>query len=113
MALLLGTPRGWPGGICAWLSSGESTWLSSTPLASPLDGSGALRQACARLETQCDECSNVATYLDEVLALGLSYEGLQLRCREGVDQTSLRDDKQQHLSTGEDRQFVGLVRRIG
>lgn len=109
---LLGTPRGWPGGICAWLSSGESTWLSSTPLASPLEGSGAFRQACRWSVMQCAKCSDGAAYLDEVLALGLGDEGLQLRCREGVDEASLRDDEQQHLGAGEDGQFVGLVQTV-
>lgn len=50
MALLLGgIPRCWLDGIWAWLSSGDSTALSSTPFASPLEGSGAFRQACAVL----------------------------------------------------------------
>ena len=77
MALLLGTPRGWPGGICAWLSSGESTWLSSTPFASPLEGSGAFKQACeGELAMQCDVHYDGAAYLDEVLALRLGHERL-------------------------------------
>jgi hypothetical protein len=61
---------------------------------------------------QRDKCSDGAAYLDEVLALGLSDEGLQLRCREGVDQTGLRDDEQQHLGASEDRQFVGLGQTV-
>lgn len=109
--------RGWPGGICcAWLSSGESTWLSSTPLASPLEGSGAFRHACGGLAGCCDRCIGRAAlalaYLDEVLALGLGDERLQLWCREGVDKARLRDDEQQHLGAGEDRQLVGLVQRV-
>jgi len=44
--LLGGIPRCWPVGIWGWLSSGDSTELSaSTPFASPLDGSGAFKQA--------------------------------------------------------------------
>jgi hypothetical protein len=94
MALLLGgMPRGWPVGTWAWLSSGDSTELSaSTPLASPLEGSGALRQACRRVSKTrlmmllwrwwC-------AYLDEVFALGLGDERLQLGCSKGVDEARL------------------------
>lgn len=47
-------------------------------------------------------------YLDEVLALGLGDEWLQLGGREGVDKACLRHDQKQHLCTREHRQFVGL-----
>ncbi len=42
-------------------------------------------------------------HLDEVLALGLSDEGLQLRGREGVDEARLRRDQEQDLGAREDR----------
>lgn len=61
---------------------------------------------------RCDECIGGAAYLDEVLALGLGHQRLQLRCGEGVDESSLRDDEQQHLGAGEDGQFVGLVQGV-
>lgn len=47
-------------------------------------------------------------HLDEVLALGLGDERLQLRGSEGVDQASLRDDEKQHLGASEDRKLVCL-----
>jgi hypothetical protein len=104
MALLLGgIPRGWPGGTWAWLSSGDSTVLSSTPLASPLEGSGAFKQACGGRERPTVSNATgwrgdaIAAYLNEVLALGLCHEGLQLGCGEGVDKASLRHDEKQHL----------------
>lgn len=50
-----------------------------------------------------------STYLDEILALGLGDERLQLGGGEGVDETGLGDDKQQHLGAGEDGQLVGLL----
>jgi hypothetical protein len=53
----------------------------------------------------------VATYLDEVLALWLCDERLQLRRSESVDKTGLGDDEQQHLRACQDGQFVGL--RLG
>ena len=54
MAWLLGGMRGWPGGTWAWLSSGDSTVSLSTPFASPLEGSGAFRQAYGGLVMPCD-----------------------------------------------------------
>jgi hypothetical protein len=50
-----------------------------------------------------------STYLNEVLALGLGDERLQLGGSEGVDKTGLGDDQQQHLGASEDGQLVGLV----
>jgi hypothetical protein len=47
-------------------------------------------------------------YLDEVLALGLCDEWLQLWGCEGVDETGLRDNEEQYLSTSENGQFIGL-----
>jgi hypothetical protein len=52
--------------------------------------------------------SSGATYLNEVLALGLGNQGLQLGGGEGVHKTRLRDDEEQDLGSGKDRQFVGL-----
>jgi hypothetical protein len=49
-----------------------------------------------------------STYLDEVLALGLGDERLQLGGGECVDKTGLGDDQQQHLGAGEDGQLVSL-----
>lgn len=49
-------------------------------------------------------------YLDEVLALGLGDERLQLGRGEGVDEAGLGDDEEQHLGAGEDRELVGLQR---
>jgi hypothetical protein len=50
-----------------------------------------------------------AAYLDEVLALGLGHERLQLGCRECVDQARLGHDEEQHLRAGEDGQLVCLA----
>jgi hypothetical protein len=52
------------------------------------------------------------TYLDQVLALGLGDEWLQLGGGEGVDETGLGDDQKEHLGAGEDGQFVGLVEKV-
>jgi hypothetical protein len=49
-------------------------------------------------------------YLNEILALGLCDEGLQLGRGEGVNQASFGDDEQQNLGAGEDRKLVSLVR---
>lgn len=61
------------------------------------------------LRRDCDQWQ--CAHLDEVLALGFRDERLQLRGCECVDETRLRDDEQQHLRAGEDRQFVGLRTR--
>lgn len=47
-------------------------------------------------------------YLNQVLALSLSDERLKLGSSECVDQASLRDDEQEDLGSGQDRQLVGL-----
>lgn len=52
------------------------------------------------------------TYLDQVLALGLGDEWLQLGGGEGVDETGLGDDQKEHLGASEDGQFVGLVEKV-
>jgi hypothetical protein len=54
-----------------------------------------------------------AAYLDEILALGLGDQRLQLRCGEGVDEARLGDDEQQHLRAGQDGELVGLARLAG
>lgn len=55
-----------------------------------------------------ENSSSKKTYLDQVLALGLGDQRLQLGCRKGVHESSLRDDKQKDLSAGENRELVGL-----
>jgi hypothetical protein len=47
-------------------------------------------------------------HLDEVLALGLGDERLQLGRRERVDEARLGDDEKQHLGSGKDGQLIGL-----
>lgn len=42
------------------------------------------------------------TYLNQVLALGLGHERLQLRRGKGVDQTRLRHDQEKHLGARQD-----------
>ena len=46
--------------------------------------------------------------LDEVLALGLGDEGLELRSGEGVDEAGLGDDEQEDLRAGEGGELVRL-----
>lgn len=46
--------------------------------------------------------------LNQVLSLGLGDQRLKLGRSEGVDQSSLGNDEQEHLSAGEGRQLVGL-----
>ena len=55
----------------------------------------------------------ISAHPDEVLALGLGDEWLQLGGCECVDEASLRDNQQQDLSTGESRQFVSLRVKFG
>ena len=52
------------------------------------------------------------SYLDQVLALGLGHQRLELGSGEGVDETSLGHDEQKDLGASEDRQFVGLARTV-
>jgi hypothetical protein len=47
-------------------------------------------------------------YLNEVLALGLCDEWLELGSSEGVDKTSLRYDQKENLGAGQDREFISL-----
>lgn len=50
----------------------------------------------------------VTTYLNQILALGLGNERLELRRGEGIHEAGLRDDKQEDLGAGEYGQLVGL-----
>ena len=50
-----------------------------------------------------------SAYLDEVLSFWLRNERLELGCGKGVDETSLGDDKEEHLSASEDGQFICLL----
>lgn len=54
------------------------------------------------------QLSQEQAHLDQVLALSLGDEWLQLGGGEGVHEAGLGDDQQQDLGTGEDRQFVCL-----
>lgn len=53
-----------------------------------------------------------STYLNEVLALGLGDERLQLGGGEGIDETRLRDNQQEHLGAGENGQLVSLFGKL-
>jgi hypothetical protein len=50
------------------------------------------------------------SYLDQVLALGLGHQRLELGGGEGVDETSLGHNEQKDLGASEDGQLVGLDR---
>ena len=74
-------------------------------------GSGALRQAWARKsKSEHSEliCRSKSTYLNQVLALRLGDQWLELRGGKGIDQAGLGHDQQQHLGACEDGQFVCL-----
>jgi hypothetical protein len=87
------------GGGAACCSSGESTADSpSTPFESA--GSGAFKQAYAMSVNSKVGLTTSPAYLDEVLAFRLGDKWLELWRREGVDETSLRDDEEEHLSAG-------------
>lgn len=49
------------------------------------------------------------TYLNQVLALSLGDQRLQFGSGESVDEAGLRDDQQENLSAGENRQLISLV----
>ena len=51
---------------------------------------------------------SVETCLDEVLALGLCDERLELRSSEGVDEPGLRHNEQKDPGAGEGRELVRL-----
>lgn len=53
----------------------------------------------------------VETCLNEILALGLSNERLELRGGKGVDETGLRHDEEEDLRAGEGGELVRLMRR--
>lgn len=71
-------------------------------------GSGALRQAWVWVRWFLEGGGGGKAYLDEVLAFGFGYEGLELRGGEGVDEAGLGDDEEEDLGAGEDGQFVSL-----
>lgn len=99
VAVFFGRPLGWSG-------DGESAWK--------IRGG-----ACARHGHARHGCAyghggghvswrGVQACLDEVFALGLGDEGLQLGGGEGVDEAGLGDDEQEHLGAGEGGEFVCL-----
>ena len=51
----------------------------------------------------------VETCLDEILALGLGNERLELRGGKGVYETGLRHDEEEDLSAGESGELVRLM----
>ena len=53
----------------------------------------------------------VEASLNEVLALWLGDEGLELRSGERVDEAGLGHDKQEYLCAGEGRELIGLEAR--
>jgi hypothetical protein len=73
-----------------------------------VSGFGGVQARLQRLDVRCDMRDCGAAHLNEVLSLGFGDEWLQLRGGEGVDETGLGDDEQQHLGAGEDGQLVGL-----
>ena len=52
----------------------------------------------------------IETGLNEILTLWLGDKGLKLCSSEGVNKTSLRDNKQKDLGASEGRQFICLCR---
>lgn len=52
----------------------------------------------------------IETGLNEILTLWLGDKGLKLCSSEGVDKTSLRDNKQEDLGASEGGQFICLCR---
>ena len=75
------------------------------------------RDFLRRVQTGLDDISssfqrptNDKTYLDEILALGLCDERLQLGRGECVDQARFGDDEKQNLGAGEDGELVSLMR---
>ena len=55
-----------------------------------------------------DGRAGFATYLDEVLALGLGNERLKLGGGKCVDETGFGHDKEKHLGAGQDGKLVSL-----
>lgn len=77
----------------------------------PGAGSGAFRQACERLTLIESNWAfeSRGTYLDEILAFWLGDQGLKLRGREGVNEPSFRNNKEQDLGAGKYRKLVRLI----
>lgn len=58
------------------------------------------------------ESIDLVTYLNQVLSFSLGDKRLKLRCCECVHQTSLRDNEEEDLGAGKNRQFICLRRDI-
>lgn len=73
--------------------------------------SGAFRQACKRLTLTERNWAfeRRGTYLDEILAFWLGDQGLKLGGREGVNEPSFRNNKEQDLGAGKYRKLVRLI----
>ena len=77
---------------------------------------GGFRGVEASLEQSISDVRRVggvvrcAPYLDQILALSLGDQRLELGGREGVDQPRLGDDEEKDLRAGQDRQLVCLQR---
>lgn len=53
-----------------------------------------------------------AAYLNEVLAIRLRDQRLQLWCCKGVDETCLGNDEEENLCSSENRQLVSLRHEV-
>lgn len=53
--------------------------------------------------------SRVVAYLNQVLALRLCHEGLELRCSKGINETGFRNHKKQDLGACKNRKLISLV----
>ena len=68
---------------------------------------GAVRMHATRVPVSL--AGSGMTYLNQVLALGLCDERLQLGGGKGVDEAGLRHDEEQDLGARQDGEFVGLM----
>lgn len=55
----------------------------------------------------------IQTGLDQVLALGLCDQRLELGCGKSVDKTGLGNDKKKNLGASQHREFIGLLHDTG
>ena len=69
-------------------------------------------EACLGLLAQSPTRSRVSAHLDQVLALGLGDERLELGSSEGVDQSGLGNDEKKHLGAGKDRKLICLKLQV-
>jgi hypothetical protein len=60
------------------------------------------------IDASCSGSDGVGVYLNQVLALRLRDQWLQLRRGERVHQTGLGDDEKKDLSARQDGQFIRL-----